>query len=266
MKLQWYRNLIFVYSVFIAVSVFAKELALDDEYEEVGDLSLVTGDDTRVVGDDKSEFRPQSVFNNNFGSDGAEFDRASQEAGITPLTKQLVESREAKGIGPEVDTTQEPMTFGWGNLTGKFQIKFRPESFVARNANLLNNNNRADFVQFSRSTIDVNFGLDYGKKCYGYNIVDFFMTMRNKCVWGNPESMVRATLTKIKTLESLDSGHVHFITRQLFWVRELWLNFNVNEVFNLSFNSELNFMLGAFPLSWVVVLRLDLRMPLILAS
>lgn len=162
------------------------------------------------------------------------------------ISDAVEESAAAGGLGP-VNYKQESMTFGWGNLTGKFQIKFKPESFIARNANLLNNNNPADFIQFSRSTIDLNFALDYGKACYGYNVADFFITMRNKSVWGNPESIVRTTVTKIKTLESLDAGHAHFITKQLFWIRELWFNFFINDALNLHFDSKLYFMLGAFP-------------------
>lgn len=212
-------------------------------------------EDPRLAG------RPYDVFTN----DNAEFDIANQEATLTaePMAENfarastnnalvfktassVAESAASGGLGP-VDYTQEAMVFGWGNLTGKFQIKFKPESFLARNANLLNNANRADFIQFSRSTIDVNFALDYGKKCYGYNVADFFVTMRNKCVWGNPESIVRTTPAKIKTLDSLDSGHAHFITKQLFWVRELWFNFNINDALNLHLKPNMYFMLGAFP-------------------
>ncbi len=234
----------------------------DDEYILVGDKEDLAPQSTKFAAEDpRLAGRPYDVFTN----DNAEFDIANQEATLTaePMaesfgrasTKNALvfktaspvgDSAASGGLGP-IDYTQEAMAFGWGNLTGKFQIKFKPESFLARNANLLNNHNRADFIQFSRSTIDVNFALDYGKKCYGYNVADFFVTMRNKSVWGNPESIVRTTNTKIKTLDSLDAGHAHCITRQLFWIRELWFSFNINEALNLHFKSKLYFMLGAFP-------------------
>jgi len=205
-----------------------------------------------LSGADGTLGRPYDVFNN----DNAEFDLANQEAPINNTVAESYAAIEATKEGVDFSLqgqtgkknfTQEAIVFGWKNLTGKFQIKFKPETFFARNANLLNNANQADFVQFSRSTLDLNFALDYGKDCYGYNVVDFFMTMRNKSTWGNPESIVRSTLTKIKTLESLDSGHVHFITRQLMWIRELWFNFSVNDALNLPFSSKVFFMLGAFP-------------------
>ena len=104
---------------------------------------------------------PYDVFNN----DNAEFDIASQEAPLNPepLAENLARASHDNAVvfhgtdfsvdGVNLDTIEDPinyaqeaMIFGWGNLTGKFQIKFKPESFIARNANLLNNANRADFV------------------------------------------------------------------------------------------------------------------------
>lgn len=271
MQLQWYRNFLLIWCVLGYSGLYARETEVQDGdlFELDNELDTVQISDgsyrsRAAIDDSNKSHRTYDVFNN----DNAEFDLANQEAKLKPepaaenwalaakkdalvfktqnVSDAAEESAAAGGLGP-IDYKQESMSFGWGNLTGKFQIKFKPETFVARNANLLNNNNLADFIQFSRSTIDVNFALDYGKKCYGYNVADFFVTMRNKSNWGNPESIVRTTLTKIKTLESLDSGHLHFITRQLFWIRELWFNFNINEALNLSFNSKLYFMLGAFP-------------------
>lgn len=235
MKLQWSLSLLLLCC--FATTIIGKNEELSQEAD-----SLATRN------------RPYDVFSN----DNAEFDIAQQEAKLDaePAAKEFAIASvdnalvfDASGVlaQDEVDYSQEPMTFGWGNLTGKFQIKFKPETFVARNANLLNNRNRSDFIQFSRSTIDINFALDYGKKCYGYDVVDFFVTMRNKSTWGNPESIARTTISRIKTLESLDSGHLHFITKQIFWIRELWLNFSINTALSLPFDADLYFMLGAFP-------------------
>lgn len=192
-----------------------------------------------------------------FFGDTAEFDIAQKDAKLVPepeAAQAAIASTDNAFVSsgalplPEVDQfSQEPLRCDFGNLIAKWQIKFKPETFWARNANLLNNHNAADFTQFARSTLDINFALDYGEKCYGYNIADFFVTIRNKCNWGNPESIARTTLAKIKTLESLDSGHMHFITKQIFWIREVWFNFNVNHAMGLTFNWDLYFMLGAFP-------------------
>jgi hypothetical protein len=148
----------------------------------------------------------------------------------------------------EISYKKDPMVFSTanGNLTGRLQIKFKPEWFTARNANLLNNNAH-DWISFMRHTIDVNLGLSFGTPCYGMEVAEFFGTLRNKAIWGNPESIARTTVTKIKLLEAVDSGHAHNITRMIFWLRELWLKFAINEAFGWEFDTHHWFTLGAFP-------------------
>ena len=158
-----------------------------------------------------------------------------------------LEGEEGTDQGYEREIAKGPLVFDAGNLTGKFQIKFKPETFYAKNANLLNNANKSDRIMFSRSTVDVNFGLYYGKECYGFDIVDFFITLRNKSIWGDPETVARSTVSRVKILGSVEGPHVHFITRQIFWMRELWLKFAVGATFGVPFENHHYFMLGAFP-------------------
>lgn len=158
-----------------------------------------------------------------------------------------IENIDTASVAEHKVPDQEPMSLSWGNITGKFQIKYKPETFYGKNINLLNNANESDRILFSRSTLDLNLGLDYGKKKYDENILNFFATIRNKSTWGVPESIARTTVTRIKTLESLDSGHLHFLTRQIFWLREMWLRFSINDAFGLSFACKHYFTVGAFP-------------------
>jgi len=148
---------------------------------------------------------------------------------------------------PEKTLSKGPLYWAAGNLTGKFQIKYKPETFYAKNANLLNSANKSDEIFFSRSTIDINMGLYYGKEFYGFDILDFFITLRNKSNWGNPDTIARTTTTRIKTLDSLDGGHLHFITRQIFWMREMWLKFSIKETFGIPLENKHFFTMGAFP-------------------
>ncbi len=139
------------------------------------------------------------------------------------------------------------LTFDWGNLTGKFQIKYKPEFFYAKNANLLNNNNRADRIIFWRSTIDVNIGLDYGKETYCKDVLNFFATIRNKARWGVPGSVARTSKTSLKLLDVKCLDHEHFLNRQIMWIRELWLRFSINDAFSLPFHGQHDFTIGSFP-------------------
>ncbi len=139
------------------------------------------------------------------------------------------------------------LNFTYGAVQGKFQVKYKPESFYARNANLLNSNIDADSIYYSRATIDMNLGLGWGKDYYGHSAVNFFMTVRNQATWGNPESIARTTRTRIKTLDFVDAGHQHAITKHILWLRELWLDFSITDALNLPCSHDHIFKLGAFP-------------------
>lgn len=142
----------------------------------------------------------------------------------------------------KAETKAIPTSFSAGDFSARFQVKFKPETFVAKNSNLLNNANLSDWLFFNRGTIDVNALLDYLQ-----GSVQFFATIRNKANWGDPETIAPSTDTEIKLLDSVFGSHRHFITRHVAWIREIWLKFSLNDALGLSFNNKHFFMLGSFP-------------------
>lgn len=137
------------------------------------------------------------------------------------------------------------MIFQWGALNGRFLAKYRPETFFARNMYLLNNRVSTDRQFFNRQTLDLNLGLDV--KNGDRNSTEFFMTLRNKANWGNPETVAVTTEASTSVLESVQPPHRHFLTKNVVWIRELWLKFSINDAFNIHFDPEQFFMLGYFP-------------------
>jgi hypothetical protein len=135
---------------------------------------------------------------------------------------------------------KSPLAFDYGDLHGRVQIKFKPETFMAKNSNLLNSANPSDSLGFNRSTIDLSVNLLWR------NVTEFFATLRNKATWGNAETIAQTTETEVKLLESVFGAHRHSITRQIFWLREGWLKFSINEAFSL-FRHPHYFTLGYFP-------------------
>jgi len=124
---------------------------------------------------------------------------------------------------------------------------FKPETFYGKNINWLNNDNDFDKGYFSRHTLDLMIDLLYGNKTYGSNIVEFFFQMRNKGVWGNPESIASTTTSDIKVLEAIKGSHKHGFPRHIFWIRQLWLQFSINDAFSLPFKNKHSFVIGSFP-------------------
>ncbi len=139
-----------------------------------------------------------------------------------------------------LSTTYEDFTYG---MSGRF----KPEMFYGKNVSLLNNNNITDKIWFARHTLDFDFDFLYGEKTYGEPIAEFLFTLRNRGIWGNPESIAKTTEKETKTLDSVGRPHSHAIPRHVFWMREAWLRFDLNEFLNLDIDQSHKFTIGAFP-------------------
>lgn len=128
-----------------------------------------------------------------------------------------------------------------------FSGKYRPETFYASNVSLLNNNNREDKIYYSRHTLDITLDSFYGLGTYGYNIAEMKATMRNRAVWGDPMSVSPVTPTSIDDFGASEFTHSHFIPRNIVWIREFWLSFDIGPAFGLTFKNPQTFIIGAFP-------------------
>jgi hypothetical protein len=127
----------------------------------------------------------------------------------------------------------------WGML--------RPETFFGKNISLLNNNNPNDMLWYNRHTLDVNFNILYGQECYGCPVVEFMSTFRNKAIWGVPTSIASTTDATVKLLDTVFGEHRHTLPRLFPWMRELWMEFSINEALDLDFANVHRFKIGAFP-------------------
>lgn len=128
-----------------------------------------------------------------------------------------------------------------------FSGVFKPETFYGKNVNWLNNDNDFDKMYFSRHALDLTIDLLYGAKTYGEKVAEFLFQLRNKGIWGNPESIASTTFSDIKVLDAIKGTHKHGFPRHVFWIRQLWLQFNLNQATGLPFKNIHTFTIGAFP-------------------
>jgi len=128
----------------------------------------------------------------------------------------------------------------------EFSFMFKPESFYGKNISLLNDCNGADKILWSRHTLDFTFDAVYGRETTGHNAIEFLAQGRNRGVWGNSRSISQTNYTPIKMSESVLGYHNHSIPRHIFWIREIWLKLNIEDVFGLSFRYPQTFTCGAF--------------------
>ncbi len=143
-------------------------------------------------------------------------------------------------LNAELVTTYNDVRLGFSGV-------FKPETFYGKNINWLNNDNDFDKVYFSRQTFDLTADVQYGEKTYGDKVLEFLFQVRNKGVWGNPESIASTTFGDIKVLNAIRGTHKHGFPRHIFWIRQIWLQFNLNQAANLPFENIHTFTLGAFP-------------------
>lgn len=137
--------------------------------------------------------------------------------------------------------------------TYEFSARFKPgDSLYAKNATLLNSNEDFDRFFYMRHTLDLNL-----KYLYGYVSPDgkvdknpaaqMRFSMRNKANWGNPFA-ISTTKTESKLTDFVGQEHNHSIGRNIFWIREAWLEFCINDVSGMDLNGKRQtFKLGAFP-------------------
>jgi hypothetical protein len=134
-----------------------------------------------------------------------------------------------------------------GDFEYIFSGVFKPETFYGKNVNWLNNDNDFDKMYVSKHVLDISADILYGAQTYGEKIAELYFQLRNKGIWGNPESIASTTFADIKILDAIRGTHKHGFPRHVFWIRQLWLQFNLNQAAGLPFKNLHTFTIGSFP-------------------
>jgi hypothetical protein len=121
-------------------------------------------------------------------------------------------------------------------------VMFRPESFAASNATLLNAENQFDLVWFMRHTADLAFDI-IDKMA----IIEFNVVFRNKTVWGNYGSVGKTSRSTFKIVDAITGEHDHALLRNFFHARELWMRIDLGQVFSMPFEGTHYLTIGSFP-------------------
>lgn len=134
-------------------------------------------------------------------------------------------------------TAKKENPFQW-KVSGKLKTA---DAFYGKNVSLLNNCNPYDQFVYARHTFDMNADLAY------LDLISGRMSMRNKAIWGTSE-LIKTTTTPTKLTEAIGQFHNHFFPRYVFWMRELWLDFSLNEALGLhSLDTKHSLCVGIFP-------------------
>lgn len=140
-----------------------------------------------------------------------------------------------------------PLVCPLGNSEIRTWIKIRlPEFFYGKNLSLLNNDNSTDRVIYFRHTLDLNAEYKYGI-APDPEILFAKVNLRNKGVWGDPESIAATNSSTIKIEDSVIASHEHGIPRHIIWIRELWIQFSLNDFLSVPFYNKHTLAIGSFP-------------------
>ena len=128
------------------------------------------------------------------------------------------------------------------------------EGFGGENLTLLNDDNRTTdcesldrFIIPGGHTWDLKMGYQYGNETYDRDITSVGIGLRNKGIWGSPESIAKTKDSSIKLLDVKTGGHNHNIPIHATIVRELWLSMELAQLTGLSMDTSHRFSLGLFP-------------------
>lgn len=142
-----------------------------------------------------------------------------------------------------------PLVFTFGDSTLQFCTKLRIEGFFGKNLEALNSDNQPldQVIIPARHTYDINTIYKYGEQKLGESIVTIKATLRNKGVWGDPESIASTDRSTVKIGDVVGGEHFHSFNRHVPWFRELWIESTINDMFCLNFYNVHRFTAGLFP-------------------
>ncbi len=136
-----------------------------------------------------------------------------------------------------------------GDLEYVFSGMFKPEMFFVNNATLLNKTLATDKFCYAQHTLDMRLNTLYGQKTYGRTVAEASIDIRNKSVWGSPESIASTLDSDVRFLDATTGSHSHSIPRQIFWVRGARLKFDIPTAVGLPMVNKHELSLGLLPFS-----------------
>lgn len=144
---------------------------------------------------------------------------------------------------------KEPFKWFFGDSSLEFASRFRVEGFFGRNLTLLNNENGGldEILVPAKYTYDIAAIYGLGCKSRGYDFVRMKAAIRSKGTWGAPETIASTDDSVVKDVDVVFGRHAHTINRHILWIREVWVEANLGDMFGLPLRNKHTFMAGFFP-------------------
>ncbi|RTL06824.1 hypothetical protein EKK58_03875 [Candidatus Dependentiae bacterium] len=134
----------------------------------------------------------------------------------------------------------------YDNLSIDLSGVYKPESFFGENISSFNKYDKADRILYARHAIDGVMSLQYGSEKEN-PLLKAKAGVRNKATWGTVEGPIKTTTSTFKINEVVTGQHSHSLPRNIFWMREAFIDIDLGAAFSLPFANKHRMTLGAFP-------------------
>lgn len=149
---------------------------------------------------------------------------------------------EAAPIKAAKATESQKEIFGcrWENNEFEVSLKNRVEIFYSKNCELFSGS-PLDQVLWAQGIWDLKTKAKIG------NMVESYIVLRNKSRWGSPDSIAKTSSTPIRLADATFGDHNHYLSKQIFWLREGWVDINLNNTIGVDTCGIQHFKTGLFP-------------------
>jgi hypothetical protein len=135
----------------------------------------------------------------------------------------------------------------WGHHYFKTNSSFGSITAYSGNNVLLNGSEPADRTFSTAYYIHVNFWYRYFFADRELPTLDFKLTLRNAGILGNQGVQTIITDTQLKVFDAIQPDHEHTLLPLFGWIRELWLEIQLNQVLKWPSDTVHYFKAGFFP-------------------
>ncbi len=125
------------------------------------------------------------------------------------------------------------------------------DHFLQKNVETLNSN-LPNTSEYFKGTFDLKFNFVGGEQTYGHKVLEAFLNLRHKGIWGRGAVFADAdgtTPVKVKLSDTRFGEHKHQSGKPLVWINAGWMRVCLNDVFNNDNDKKHYIKLGWFPFS-----------------
>lgn len=138
------------------------------------------------------------------------------------------------------EAKQEIWGCRWADNEFTMGLKTRIEVFYGKNCTMFSGS-PLDQILWSQGIWDLKTSAKIGDSLTSY------ITIRNKYLWGSPDTIANTSTNTLKLADAKIGEHSHFLSKQLFWLREGWVNINLNHTIGVDTDGIQQFKTGLFP-------------------